>query len=243
MLPTPTTSHLSFNHIYEPSEDTFLLLDTLTLQSPFLHSRFPQTSSSSSSSSSSSPPPLVLELGSGSGVITSFLTTHSTALFGHNSITTLSTDISPHAPKATRQTVAANLTEESGCFLGAVRMDLAIGLRSGVVDMLVFNPPYVPTEVVEDGDGGEEGWIGVACGGGVDGMEVTNRVLEGLLNECLSERGVAYILLCERNRPEVVAGRLRNGEYDGVKWVVEKVGTSGRKGGWEVLGIWRVMRW
>lgn len=115
-----------------------------------------------------------------------------------------------------------------------------------MVDMLVFNPPYVPTEVVvQDGDGGEEegGWIGVACGGGVDGMEVTNRVLEGL-DECLSERGVAYILLCERNKPEVVAERLRNGEYGGggVKWVVEKVGSSGKKGGWEVLGIWRVMR-
>lgn len=109
--------------------------------------------------------------------------------------------------------------------------------------MLVFNPPYVPTEVVvEDGDSGEEGWIGVACGGGVDGMEVTNRVLEGL-DDYLSERGVAYILLCERNKPEVVAERLRNGEYGGgVKWVVEKVGTSGKKGGWEVLGIWRVMR-
>ena len=110
--------------------------------------------------------------------------------------------------------------------------------------MLVFNPPYVPTELVEDGEEGEEGWIGVACGGGVDGMEVTNRVLEGL-DDYLSERGVAYILLCERNKPEVVAERLRNGEYGGgggVKWVVEKVGSSGKRGGWEVLGIWRVMR-
>ena len=30
MLPTPTTSHLSFNHIYEQNDDTFLLLNTLT---------------------------------------------------------------------------------------------------------------------------------------------------------------------------------------------------------------------
>jgi len=120
-------------------------------------------------------------------------------------------------------------------------MDLAVGVRAGVVDVLMFNPPYVPTEVVVEDGSGEEGWIGVACGGGVDGMEVTIRVLRGL-NECLSECGVAYILLCERNKPEAVAEQLRNGEY-GVKWVVEKVGTSGRKGGWEVLGIWRVMRW
>ena len=183
-------------------------------------------------------------------MITSFLTTHSAALFGHGSILTLATDISPHAPRATRETVAANMItttkegggEESGCFLGAIRMDLATGVRSGVVDVLVFNPPYVPTEEAVVGDGsGEGGWIGVACGGGVDGMEVTIRVLEGL-DECLSECGVAYILLCEKNKPEAVAEQLRNGEY-GVKWVVEKVGTSGKKGGWEVLGIWRIMRW
>ncbi|PUU77787.1 hypothetical protein B9Z19DRAFT_1085559 [Tuber borchii] len=45
---------------------------------------------------------------------------HSTTLFGHSSITTLSTEISPHDPKTTKQTVAASLTKESGYFLGAI---------------------------------------------------------------------------------------------------------------------------
>ncbi|KAG0637771.1 hypothetical protein HOY80DRAFT_889001, partial [Tuber brumale] len=80
-------------------------------------------------------------LGSGSGVIASFLTTHSTALFFHSSIPTLSAEISPHAPNTTKQTVTASLTKERGYFLEAIRTDLAAGLRSGVVDMLVFNPP------------------------------------------------------------------------------------------------------
>ncbi|KAG0637768.1 hypothetical protein HOY80DRAFT_971226 [Tuber brumale] len=30
MLPTPTASHLTFNHIYKLSDDTFLLQNTLT---------------------------------------------------------------------------------------------------------------------------------------------------------------------------------------------------------------------
>ncbi|PUU73912.1 hypothetical protein B9Z19DRAFT_1103715 [Tuber borchii] len=196
MLPTPTASHLSSNHIYEPSDDTFLLLNTLT-------------------------PPIPLS----TLPLSANLLPPSSPRTRQRSITTLSTEISPHAPKTTKQTVAASLTKESGYFLGAIRTDLATGLRSGVADMLVFNSPYVPTEVVEDGDG-EEGWIRVACGRGVDGTEVTNRVLEGL-SEYLSECGVG-------NKPKMVAERLE---------MVKKVGTSGRKGGWEVLGICRVMKW
>ncbi|KAG0634830.1 hypothetical protein HOY80DRAFT_1018334 [Tuber brumale] len=167
------------------------------LQSPFLHSRFPPTSS----------PPLVLELGSGSGVIASFLTTHSTGLFGHSSITTPSAEISPHALKTTKQTVTASLTKESGYFLGAIRTDLATGLRSGVADMLVFNPPC-PYR-------GSRRW---GWRGGVD-WSYKSGIGGSSVNIAL------------------------NGEYNGVKWAVEKVGTSGRKGGWEVLGICSVMKW
>ncbi|KAG0644553.1 hypothetical protein HOY80DRAFT_1013562 [Tuber brumale] len=137
---------------------------------------------------------------------TSFLTTHSTALFGHSSITTLSAEISPHAPKTTKQTVTASLTKESGYFLGAIRTDLATGLRSGVVGMLVFNPPCPHR--------GSRRWGWRA---GVD----WSCVWWGSQGGC---------------------GAIRNGEYNGVKWTVEKVGTSGRKGGWEVLAICRVMK-
>ncbi|KAG0634098.1 hypothetical protein HOY80DRAFT_1018660 [Tuber brumale] len=168
MLPTPRASHLSFNHIYELSDDT------------------------------------------GSGVIASFLTTHSTALFGHSSILTLSAEISPHTPKTMKQTVTASLTKESGYFLGAIRTDLATGLRSGVVDMLVFNPPCLHR--------GSRRW---RWRGGVD-WSYKSGIGGSTQGGC---------------------GASRNGAYNGVKWTVEKVGTSGRKGGWEVLGICRVMKW
>ena len=230
MLPTPTTSHLTFTSLYEPSEDTFHLLDALSSDSSFLHARFPQDAS---------PPPLVLELGSGSGVVTSFLTAHAHALFGRF-VATLATDVAAHAVVATVETVAVN-GGGGGLLLDALNADLAAPVRGGVVDVLVFNPPYVPSDSLPEREGGD--WLEIACAGGRDGMEVTERALDGLA-EVLSDRGVAYVLMCKRNRPEEVVRRLREGEYaGGVRWVVQKVGSDGgKKAGWEVLGVWRIAR-
>lgn len=57
-----------------------------------------------------------------------------------------------------------------------VRGDLLspfLSQRSKFVDVLVFNPPYVPTDASEIGGCG----IAASWAGGKDGMEVTNRLL------------------------------------------------------------------
>ena len=64
MLPTPDTSHVSYDQIYEPAEDSYLLLDTLSSASEttFLRSHF-----------RTGPAPLVVEVGTGSGVVLAFV--------------------------------------------------------------------------------------------------------------------------------------------------------------------------
>ncbi|KAF8543821.1 methyltransferase domain-containing protein [Trichophaea hybrida] len=232
MLPTPDTSHIDPLTTYEPSSDSFLILDTLTSDAAFLAARFPLTS----------PTPVVLELGTGSGIITAFIASHSLPLFNRSDLLLLGTDANSLACNATNKTVS--LTPQPHLFLGALTADLFSPIRAHAVDVLVFNPPYVPTPEVPEllKQEGETPWeeesrlLALAYAGGEDGMEVTRRVFQSL-EEVLSSRGVAYVLLCGSNKPtEVVAGLEKEG------WRCDKVGESGRRGGIEKLDVWRIWR-
>jgi release factor glutamine methyltransferase len=275
MLPTPCTSHVPYTRVYEPAEDSFLLLDTLSSKSEtdFLASRFPPVSSS--------PPPLTLEIGPGSGVVLAFLTAHAQTLFSRRDILTLGIDVNGFACSATAATVAKAVaaTEQqqdrhqqqnhadgkddgAGIFLGAVQGDLAGAVRPGAVDVLVFNPPYVPTAEMpavlpppapasttttppqeeETAFERDSRLLALSYAGGRDGMETTARLIEAL-PEVLSDRGCAYLLLCAQNKPEQVKERIRvlpGGGAGG--WRAETVGTSGKQAGWEKLQIVRIWR-
>jgi release factor glutamine methyltransferase len=120
------------------------------------------------------------------------------------------------------------------------------------VDVLVFNPPYVPTSELPDLPQPEtlsglapmtsfengSHLLALSYAGGADGMETTDRLLV-LLPTILSSRGVAYILLCAQNKPEAVKERVRAWGSD---WAVETVRSSGKKAGWEKLQIVRIWR-
>lgn len=255
MLPTPSTSHVSFDRIYEPAEDSYLLLDTLSSpdEKTFLQQRF---KISSSESSRNSPSPLIVEIGTGSGVVLSFLHAHSEIIIGRNDVLTAGVDVNRFACKATRETIQISNKEQvakelgHGFYLGNVLGDLTSALRGGEVDVLVFNPPYVPTPELPLVPASIEGMekttfeddsrlLELSYAGGADGMETTDRLLEMLPGILSRDRGVAYILLCAQNKPESVKERIR--EW-GENWKADTVGVSGKKGGWEKLQIIRIWR-
>lgn len=257
MLPTPSTSHVDFDRVYEPAEDSFLLLDTLsaTNEVSFLTERFGRCNDGATKSTS----PLVVEIGTGSGVVLAFLTAHAQTLFGISDILSLGIDINQSACKASIQTVekaCGNYTEDAprqeggtGFLLTAVIGDLTSAIRPGSADVLIFNPPYVPTSDVPTAfaAGGEKqacldvdsDMLSLSYAGGIDGMEVTNRLLEQLPSVLNPDRGIAYILLCKQNKPDEVTQRIRQW---GARWRVDVVGRSGRQGGWEKLQILRIRR-
>ncbi|KAL8998345.1 MAG: hypothetical protein Q9169_002558 [Polycauliona sp. 2 TL-2023] len=262
MLPTPSTSHVDFECVYEPAEDSFLLLDTLssTAEVSFLTEHFgPQKHSDAKR-----PSPLIVEIGTGSGVVLAFLTAHAQTIFGTSHILSLGVDINQYACKASIQTVGracqdlidksqdASRPASTGFVLTSVTGDLTSAIRPGSVDVLIFNPPYVPTLEVPpafaaDGAIGEKpacldaesDMLSLSYAGGVDGMEVTNRLLEQLPSVLNTDRGVAYLLLCKQNNPDEVVQRIRQW---GAPWIVDVVGRSGKQGGWEKLQILRIHR-
>lgn len=265
MLPTPDTSHVPYERVYEPAEDSFLLLDTLSSASEtqYLHETFSSDASSSSSSSSSSSKaiPFVVELGTGSGVVLAFITAHAKTLFGTNQILTAGVDMNAFACRATVKTVekaqadsvaeAGGDEKPHGLYLGSVMGDLAAPLRNHSVDVLVFNPPYVPTSEMpcrpetftqdlpsKTSFDDDSYLLSLSYAGGKDGMETTDRLIDAL-PEILSPRGCAYILLCAQNKPEEVKTRI---QAFGPGWRAVTVGSSGKTAGWEKLQIVRIWR-
>lgn len=265
MLPTPSTSHVDTDRIYEPAEDSYLLLDTLSSEAErqFLKQRFAEHQPTRPHHEPDYSP-LVLEVGTGSGVVLAFVTAHAHAILGRADVVALGTDVNSFACKATKQTVTqachtatAEDAHGSGFMLASMSADLTSPLRDGVVDLLIFNPPYVPSPAVPELQYLKLGTetpdtectlrtfeedshlLQLSYDGGVDGIEITNRLLERLPNVLNLARGAAYILLCAQNRPEEVMQRIR-GWGDG--WLVSVVGHSGKKAGWEKLQIIKIWR-
>ncbi|KFH48066.1 eRF1 methyltransferase catalytic subunit-like protein [Hapsidospora chrysogenum ATCC 11550] len=247
MLPTPDTSHVPYERVYEPAEDSFLLLDTLSSDSEtsFLSGRFTDHV------------PLVVEIGTGSGVVLAFANAHAQTIFGSRRILTAGVDMNAYACRATIQTAEKAQRDSPmthGVYLGSSMGDLTTAWRSNVVDVLIFNPPYVPTEEMplrpetfmpepspsEKPSFDDESYLlALSYAGGKDGMETTDRLIDSL-PDILSQRGCAYILFCAQNKPDEV--KLRIVRQLGSEWRVLTVGSSGKTAGREKLQVVRIWR-
>lgn len=249
MLPTPDTSHVPYERVYEPAEDSYLLLDTLSAESEkaFLSESFQDHV------------PLVVEIGTGSGVVLGFVNAHAGAIFGSTRILTAGVDMNAFACRATMATVDKaqedNPDNTHGMYLGSCMGDLTSPWRSEAIDVLIFNPPYVPTPempsrpdnfILDNLSSNQHNpsfeddsyLLSLSYAGGRDGMETTDRLIEAL-PRILSRRGCAYILLCAQNKPDEVKKRIL---AFGPDWRALTVGSSGKQAGWEKLQIVRIWR-
>lgn len=126
----------------------------------------------------------ILEVGCGSGLICAVIKNNT-----HARITGI--DINPHAAKCTK---------ENG--VDAIRGDLLSCIR-GKFDIIIFNPPYLPTKDEER----TSDWINVALDGGNDGREIINRFLEEACDH-LVENGRIMILVSSFTGIEKVKSRM-----------------------------------
>ncbi|KAM9327414.1 methyltransferase N6AMT1 [Pholidichthys leucotaenia] len=179
-FPTPVYLHAgrgSFVDVYEPAEDSFLLMDALEKDADQLQKIRPC---------------LCVEVGSGSGAVSAFLA----SVLGPSALF-ICTDINPAAARCTAVTASSNnvalqpvLTDLVECLLPRL---------CGKVDVLLFNPPYVVTPSEEVGSTGIE----AAWAGGERGREVTDRFLP-VVAQLLSNEGLFYLITIAENDPDEI---------------------------------------
>ena len=174
--PVPSLDHLSYRDyqdVYEPSDDTFLLLDAIQEEL----------------ATTTAVVDIHLEIGCGSGVATALVQ----QLVRPHAIS-LVTDVNPKALHVAQQTAPSCLP---------IQCDLLSAIRIPPVDLLVFNPPYVPTDDAEVGsDGIEASWAG-----GSRGRRVVDRVVLELARVLAHPHGVALLVTVDDNEPWELAER------------------------------------
>jgi release factor glutamine methyltransferase len=126
----------------------------------------------------------VIELGCGRGLIASALAPKVKRV--------IATDINPHA---------VGIAKSKG--LDTVRADIFRGIHAKF-DLIIFNPPYLPTSDEEK----IEGWLNHAFDGGQSGREIVFRFLENL-REHLREDGRALLLISSETGLEEVKKKAR----------------------------------
>ncbi|KAJ2800604.1 HemK methyltransferase member 2 [Coemansia helicoidea] len=214
-LPTPDTAHLrrpEYATVYEPAEDTYLLLDALESDRESLQALRPA---------------VCVEIGSGSGCVSAFLG----QVLGPHCALIISTDINPAANAATKETAARSAAHAVPFEQCRTRFVQGLDARlAGSVDVLVFNPPYVVTPTAEiDSTPEASAWAG-----GEHGREVLDQLLPQI-PALLSPAGRFYLVVIEENKPEEIAQILAAHGLQGAR-------VLSRRAGREHLSIYRFSR-
>lgn len=177
-----------FKNVYEPAEDTFLLSDALDLEIKEFNGLFN-----------------TVEIGCGSGYVsTVFLN-----LLSENNITDNVhhvVDINKDALAVAKKIIDKNTNNK----VKYVHSDLFSEYKDGNVkfEIIIFNPPYVTTDVEELIDAQNKKDISAAWAGGDRGSEVIYRFIDEL-KSVINENTVIYLLLSEENNYKEILKRVK----------------------------------
>lgn len=131
----------------------------------------------------------VLEIGCGSGIVSVFAMEHSQQVVG--------VDLNPHAVQCARM---------NG--VDVIRTDLFAGIK-GTFDLIMFNPPYLPTSADEVLGGLDD----LMVSGGHDGRKTIERFL-ACLGEHLSPNGRVLLLVSSLTGIEEVCSMMQRAGLD-----------------------------
>ncbi|KAJ3252173.1 HemK methyltransferase member 2 [Boothiomyces macroporosus] len=182
-----------FDKVYEPCEDSFLFLDLLEQEIGYLKELDPLK---------------ILEVGSGSGIIITFIA----QLLG-NDRCYFSTDINPFACKATLKTTILNNVN-----VDIINTKFIDGINQKF-DLCLFNPPYVVTTNEEITGDLQRSWAG-----GIDGRVVIDEFLSRL--DDITR--VCYLLVINENNPNEIMEIMNSRGWKSEKVIYRAVGWEGQ---------------
>jgi release factor glutamine methyltransferase len=164
-------------HVYEPSDDTFALVDALVQDSAMWECREPL---------------VCVEVGCGSGYV---ITSAALAMRSkRKACHFMAVDVTEAAVAATTATLNAHSVQAE-----VLRSDLLAAFSPRLhqqLDLILFNPPYVVTPDDEVSISG----ISAAWAGGKHGRVVIDRFL-AVVGDFLSPGGLIYMIIVQDNLP------------------------------------------
>jgi release factor glutamine methyltransferase len=158
--------------VYDPAEDTFLLLDAIKVNKD----------------------KSVLEIGTGCGLIA--------LSCARNGANVICIDINPIAIELVKKNYLMNQNILKGNFEVRIGDIFSPILSSESFDIIIFNPPYLPTKKEEL----VGGWFDTATNGGKDGLLYTKKFIKEL-PAYLNKNGSAYFVyssLSDRNKLDII---------------------------------------
>lgn len=185
-IQTPDTSHLTskeFENVYEPAEDSFILLDAIEIEIKKIQELKPT---------------FAVEIGPGSGIISAALANLPVNdKLSQKLCFVFSCDINLLACQATQLTAHQNNVSSN---IAVVCSNLFGGLIyrcKETIDLVVCNPPYVVTSEEEllnvRNNGNLNAGIDAAWAGGKQGCESVTNSLIDILPHILSPKGNCFI--------------------------------------------------
>lgn len=203
--PTPEYYHCLEKEVrqlvYEPEADSFLFLEGLEKDGDRILA-----------AATASDALRVVEIGCGSGIVISFLATILSFDARHQFHVV---DINPHALAAASKTFEQTrnaVASSSSASLHASLGDLFLPFEdtSQPFDVILFNPPYVPTsmEELDKAISGEDHITAAWCGG-TKGRVVVDRFIAMLPKHLSRNNGVCYIIAIKENDVSDMEDRIR----------------------------------
>ena len=167
--------------VYEPSEDSFIFLDGLA-----------DEITNNKLSSQNNFGQIAMELGSGSGIV-------STSFSKWTNIPIISIDINQNATACTDR-----MMEENNCKIHNVALSRSGGgFRDNCFDFVLINPPYVVTTSTELYESQKSLDLEAAWSGGEDGTELLYSQLLPAAIRLINNNGVIYLVAIKENKLKI----------------------------------------